>query len=232
MIETLYNNLVNHDADISCCEAYFAYINSNKSVHHSNKVFIFNSDQAVELLFSNKYILWSVWGKLYKKNLFNNIRFPANVFYGEDAAVTFKILLVIDSIVSINTPKYFYRQRTGSIIRSKYNSKTAAVLDSAEEMLEIIKKDYPHLIEPGSIGVLKANLNILSQIIFSINYKQLPEYKKALVIIQKNYKFIIKSKSFNRSEKIKVIAIKINIELYKLLQRINNWNKNKILFKN
>jgi glycosyltransferase involved in cell wall biosynthesis len=230
MVEVLYQAIKISNADISCCNYYLAYTNSNKVLNDTNETLIFNREQAIKQTLLNKYIFCSVWGKLFKKNLFDTVRFPLSISYGEDAAVMIDILSVIEHVASINIPKYYYRQRKGSLIHITYNSKIIEVLDTAKKLLKIAEYNYPNILKFAEAGLLRTNLDVLSRMIFNKYYTCMPEYIKILSELRKNFRFMIKSEVLSRNEKIKIIAVKINIRLYKFIQFINNQKKSKILF--
>lgn len=56
------------------------------------------------------------WDKVWKKRCFEEIRFPENRVY-EDIAITYKIFEAAGCVVSIETCKYHYLQRAGSLTR-------------------------------------------------------------------------------------------------------------------
>jgi len=230
MIEVLYKILSSNNADMSCCNFYTSYINSNISSDYDNQILIFNSVQAIKQMLLNKHISWSASGKLYKKALFDAIQFPIGVLYSEDAIISFKILTQTNRVVSVNVPKYYYRQRKGSIMHCGYNLKIMAHIDSAEKILIALQNNYQNIIELGNAGLLKANLNVLTQLVFSTAYTKIPEYKQIITLLRENCIFILKSGVFTRNEKIKIAAIKININLYKFLQLLSNRKKSKMLF--
>lgn len=58
------------------------------------------------------------WNKLYKKNLFNNVRFPEGLLL-EDQMVTCKLMYFAERVVAIDEPLYYYRRRLGSIMESE-----------------------------------------------------------------------------------------------------------------
>lgn len=62
-----------------------------------------------------KYIV--VWNKMYKKELFDNIKFEKGKLY-EDEYIHFKLFWICKIVAVINEPLYYYVQREGSIIQS------------------------------------------------------------------------------------------------------------------
>ena len=63
-------------------------------------------------LFNSALIV--AWGKIYRKEIISNFRFPVGRVT-EDAVFNLKILLASKSIVYINKASYIYRVRSGSI---------------------------------------------------------------------------------------------------------------------
>jgi glycosyltransferase involved in cell wall biosynthesis len=228
MIEVLYNNLVNNNADISCCGYAMVYTNSTKYLNNEKNL-VLDKEQAIKEIFVNKKLNTFFWGKLYKKHIFNKIRLPSGKHY-EDVFVIVDILLEAHICTVYPVSKYYYRQRKGSIVNSAYNPKIMNVIEAAERNLKIISSNYPDIIEFANASLLKANLDVLARMIVNMKHIRIPEYKKVLSTVRQNYKIMLKSDVLNWNKKIKVLAIKINIRLYKLLQLINDRKRNKMLF--
>ena len=70
-----------------------------------------------------------VWNKLYKKELFKDIRFPLGKIH-EDEFTTYKILYNSKKIVMTSKPLYYYLQRSNSIMGEKFNVKRLDVIRS------------------------------------------------------------------------------------------------------
>lgn len=66
----------------------------------------------------------STWAKLYKKSLFDQVRFPVGRVH-EDEYTTHKLFLRADKIVFLNKDYYLYRRRAGSVMTATYHSKQA-----------------------------------------------------------------------------------------------------------
>ncbi len=59
------------------------------------------------------------WGKLYRKECFNSIRYPEGILY-EDVSIWYKLLFSVDSIAIVNEALYYYYQRRDSIMNSNW----------------------------------------------------------------------------------------------------------------
>ena len=84
----------------------------------------------------------AVWGKLYKKSIWNSIRFPVGRAY-EDEAVFHRVMLQAKTVVSTRVPYYHYINREGSIVNSKKNLKyvkdKAIAFEERAKELQLLK---------------------------------------------------------------------------------------------
>ena len=224
MLEVLYHNLVKHDADISCCGYFYSYVNSNKPLNDKDEIIIFNNKQAIEQILLDKYKTMPTIApcKLYKRYIFNEIRYPFGKHH-EDEFVIVDVLSKAHIIVIDTTPKYYYRQRKGSIVRgADYHSNANDMLDALELRVKQVEENHMNLHDMAKTHFLIMNLGLLHRLIFIKDFKAMPEYNKIVSALRNNYKFIINSDIITNNEKIKLLAIKLNITLYKLLQSIND----------
>ena len=110
----------------------------------------------------------------------------------------------------------------------KNSKRIANEIESWEFVLNKIKLKYSTMYDMAKLSFFNVHLNIFNQIIHIEHYKQIPEYKKILKTIRKNYKFFMNSNDYNINGKISLTALKINVRLYKLFVLIVNFkNRNK-----
>ena len=113
-------------------------------INNDGSVSIFSRREVLEKMYSKENdfigILQSAQGKLYKKKLFNNIRYPLGKKY-EDAFTTYKLYLNSEKIVYTNIALYAYRIREGSILRSGYSLSNLDVLEMFEERINILENN-------------------------------------------------------------------------------------------
>ena len=114
-------NNVNNEADVS-------YISGIKAQYKILK----NYDTQV------KYTV--AWNKLYRKSLFEGIRYPNGRIY-EDEARTHRLLYKAKKIVYIKYPYYFYFQRKDSIVSSRISKKNLQLIDAYSDKLNFYRKN-------------------------------------------------------------------------------------------
>lgn len=123
MYTILYNNINETKSDIVWCD-YNIYIDKN-NIHKHN---LFSGKRVYEILppyaefaadLFNKYHLEAfVWNRLYKKEIFKNIRFPYKRKC-EDGFMVIAILKKAKRISVIPEALYFYRKRNDSLSSRK-----------------------------------------------------------------------------------------------------------------
>lgn len=140
-IKVLYEILKKENADISIC-TYNSFIDGSAPtpIHPSNqqKSFLWDSHETLIRLCKEETVgLIAAWGKLYKRQLFEYIRFPKGKLY-EDAYVNYKLYSQCEKICYTSTPLYYYRIRNGSIMA---NTKGLIYdLDAREERYVFLTK--------------------------------------------------------------------------------------------
>lgn len=124
-IECLYNALVSSNADISTCGHYRVdFDGSLKKIYHlsddPDTVIVTSGKDAVTNMFYGQLCSASSGSKLYKRKLFNNLRFPDYIM-GEDTYVVYHTFKKADVIAHTNKPLYYYVQHSASVTNSKAN---------------------------------------------------------------------------------------------------------------
>jgi len=140
-IERLYKLLKENNSDISICN----FIRTSKEYiqDDTSKVILyeFSNTEALEQLTGKYYIQMVVaWGKLYKRELFNGIKFPYGKLH-EDEFTTYKVLFKSDKIVFTTETLYYYWQREDSITGVGFNIKGRMdVIEAYRERIEFFTK--------------------------------------------------------------------------------------------
>ena len=124
-INKLVKISIETDAEVVCFRSVREYAKKKPSVNRRQKKyipdsFILKGDDIIKATCSGQ-IGFSVWNKLWKKQLFEGIKFPEGRNY-EDISTSYKALLKTDDVVCISDILYHYRARKGSIT-TVYNLK-------------------------------------------------------------------------------------------------------------
>lgn len=132
MYETLYNLAKEYDADVAECNAYVIKNDVKRPYNKKEKILAGDSLYALNRLVNNEWTA-VLWNKIYKKNVFSELRLPCGKIYS-DAFTTYKVFLSINKYVYTGDCKYFYLIREGSVMnQGKYYLK---MLESLEYQAE------------------------------------------------------------------------------------------------
>lgn len=199
------------DADILC----FNHNILKNGVFKKNKRFNFNKykkDNIFSLAIESIDLEPNPWGKLYKKNVFENIKYPNGLKF-EDFAIFYK--LFINSVVFfLDKPLYIYRLREGSIMRSfKYNT-----IHDKKIILESMRQDINKY---WSAQIASAYYNsyiyhmlfVTSNIIINNSDSPYHDLKYLISMVDKkicSYWNLITSKSLGIKEKLFLILLRVS----------------------
>lgn len=148
IIEALYRSIKKHKADIATSSFLQFEDGTNPRIIDMSQEDIkcLDAEGALENMLYQKDCTNTAWGKLYKKELFDDIRYPKGELY-EDLATTYKLFAKAKRIVIDSRKMYNYRQRYGSIVNNSFNLKHLKSLDFAKEQTEFIQENYPNIIK-------------------------------------------------------------------------------------
>ena len=145
-LECLYEGLSKYNADISMC-SYYRYVKEEQMNYYpileegcEDK--LLSRLETLQNYFNPEYgyniSLVVAWGKLIKKELFNQISFPNGMSY-EDSYTIYKLYFLTDNIVFINKHLYMYRVRPNSIMTQEWTKeKILAQVGHREERLALL----------------------------------------------------------------------------------------------
>lgn len=134
MLDKMYREIRKHNADLVICGIHRRYDDGGEfDFFCPIKDEILNGTEVAGLLYGlNGWSYISVWNKLYKKELFNEIKFPVGKIH-EDEFIIHKILNIASKIVTISYPAYIYIDRKDSIMNTKINIKRLDVIEALYE---------------------------------------------------------------------------------------------------
>ncbi|EGP5526537.1 glycosyltransferase family 2 protein [Enterococcus faecium] len=215
MYEFLYNNLIEEKADLSICGIYDVYEGKEPQAKTPGH-YVLTKDETVKMILEAKVISVHPVNKLYKKELFNHIRYPIGKIT-EDGAVMFHLLENVEKVVVDMTPKYYYYHRMNSITTSPYSEKDLSTIEAWEMNEKYIATNYPEYSDIAHTRVCWAYFIVLDKIMISHAEKKSTVTKQIVDFLRKNYTFILRSPYFTRNRKIAATILQLNVRLYKKL---------------
>ena len=132
MYEILLNLIKKYDADVSICNLYDV-IDGNEYIRNKeNGIREYSRLDILKEVLLDKNIQSYAWNKLYKKELFDEIKYPIGKKY-EDIGTTFYVFEKCNKIVVTSEPEYYYLKRSDSLVN---NVTESTVLDYTEIIIQ------------------------------------------------------------------------------------------------
>lgn len=132
MYEVLYNLLKQYNADVSICNFYTVSQGKISIKNADNGINEYNRIEILKEILLDKNIQSYAWNKLYKKELFDEIKYPIGKKY-EDIGTTFYVFEKCNKIVVTSEPEYYYLKRSDSLVN---NVTESTVLDYTEIIIQ------------------------------------------------------------------------------------------------
>lgn len=223
-IRHLMDMVLINGADIAIVGTQSFFDEKKMSKCFEYKYYEVDTVEAVRKMLLRDGIAHTACGKLYKSEIWQDIRFPQGLLY-EDYHTTFdafskahKVCIGVDKL-------YFYYQRPGSIMHYECNKRTASIVFATELVTPRIIKSWPEL-EIEALDLQTALcLKFLQTLYESDNKELVEEEREAIAIVKKNSKDILKSKKIGLKDKIKIVLLLINKKLFKRIYAIFDGNK-------
>ena len=130
-LEVLLNAALENGTDVNVC----GYIQTEDSLPMIREDQIFSMTLTPKAVYQEQTIGMTVaWGKLYKKECFQNLRFPVGKLH-EDEFTTYQILFKQKKISYVPAPFYAYYQNPESITKSSWKPGRMDVFEAYEEQI-------------------------------------------------------------------------------------------------
>lgn len=133
MVEALLDAIKEKDADISVCDMMYFYENGKTSGSSGGTFSVTNCQKFPQLITINN----SACNKMYKKELFADVKFPVGLNF-EDLATIPILLYNAKNVAKVNRPLYFYRQREGSIMHTA-SKRIFEIYDAIDRVKDYVK---------------------------------------------------------------------------------------------
>ncbi|MBO0992541.1 glycosyltransferase family 2 protein [Bacillus sp. SD088] len=197
MIRTLVNTASLYKADIVQSAFYYAYkdhlLSDSRFYSKDDAPTILTNKQLMAELVRNDKVKNFAWGKLYKRQLIQNIPFKKGVLF-EDVFWAHHVMQQVETYVMVHEPLCYYYQRENSIV-SNYTPKNLDILDGLKERHQFVEQYYPELQAESYKLILQTALihynllvmkgrkdkaDIRKKEIYAYIKENIPQFKKAV----------------------------------------------------
>ena len=144
MVEQLMNMIANSGADIASC-GYTGDV-SKLDTDLNEKYRVVTPEKALKCILIEKEMTTSASTKLFRRDLFENVRFPVGKIY-EDYATIYKVLHKAGRIAYNDEKKYYYRPNPVSITGGNFYKKQMQYFEISEQVKAFVSSEYPTYIK-------------------------------------------------------------------------------------
>ncbi len=212
-VDLLYNILIDAEADISMGKQFVRY--SDKTFNTGSGItYIVNPHDCFDKLLYGEDFDVSAWAKLYKRDLFRDIRYPKGRLF-EDSATTYKLIDKSKKIVLKSVPIYNYIIREDSITTNGFNEKKMELITSTQEMCDYIQNKCPDLKKGCKRRLMYAYLSTLTQL---VKCKETNRTYKDLLMkyIKENRKEILNDKRIPKRDRFALYLTRFGFNAFKV----------------
>lgn len=210
MLECLYKNILNENADIGACNYLYFFENDRKKDFATNvksevltgtEIFYYRKNE-------RNYGFWTVvWNKLMKRETVGKVRFRSGKYY-EDEFWANEIYQMNIKIVTIPDCLYYYRQHENSTMRQKKIARSLDIIEAFQERIYIYLKEQKY--SEQAYKVLVYSLEHLQESKSLITNE---DERKKYVQAEKRTKDIVnqlKKRKLSRIQKVSLVFLGIN----------------------
>lgn len=215
MYENLLATAVKYNTLIAACGR--VCFRDGEDVNKGKKRFVskqkvYSCEEAIQCALLGQHIDVAAWDKIYKREIFDNIRYPIGE-NNEDVAIFYKLFQKSEIISHTGTCEYYYRTRKGSISQTQYSKKLREDTYLHHKALkDFILKEHPKLLDDYY------KYHVLNVFYFLVNYLKSNNNRTDLEYstLLKEFK-LYKLYFYNNNlvtAKDKIIGILINLDIY------------------
>lgn len=125
---------------------------------------VWKGTQALQKSLEDHPLTYSVWAKLYTREIIGDTRFQEGIRVNEDSLFVFRLLCKQPCFAGINRVVYFYRPNAASASRAAFSEKYFDIPKVADVKQQLILQQYPQLEAAARNMKLKAELSLLNNL--------------------------------------------------------------------
>ena len=146
MYEVLYNACIEYGVALSMCgrKVCSEIDGTIRSRFVMEQAVRLEAKEAIASLLSDDKCDSASWDKLYRRELFSDIRYPAGILF-DDLNVTVRLFHCAGEICHVGQALYVYVKRNGSITDAPFHNKSLEAVTQAELVKEFVVMNYPDL---------------------------------------------------------------------------------------
>lgn len=182
------------------------------------------TEEALRRMLLNRGFGHQAWGKLYRRGLWETLRFPPGLLY-EDYAVIYDVMLGAGTVAAVTDALYFYRMQEGSIMHARITERNLTLLDTSARVTRMLSEAYPALREAAVRLQVVTYMRFLSDML-ETGYRLFPEVQKRIIgTVREHRKEFLRSGEVRRVDKMKLRALLAGKRIFYFMYRASDAKK-------
>ena len=215
LVETLMSITEKYNADMSVSPSQI-FSSANTGDEKKYLTGCISSHDAIENLLYQKNIFHTgPFGKIYRKDIFDGIRFPVGLIY-EDLGTVYRNFLKCSKIAFTSEKLYYYRIREGSTMRQSYSPKMLSCIPVSRQLYEDISTRYPSLKAAAASRAFSANRNVY----FMLPYDRKEERLKVWAEMKKYRKTVLFDPHARKRERLAVLVSYMGSGIFHMFSKL------------
>lgn len=199
-LQTLRDLVLDNSADISICNCLLTNEENITKEEITPNIELLSKEESLSKIYTDKYAnMVVIYGKLYKKDIFKNLKFPIGKIY-EDEYMIHKILFEADKVVYTDATLLYCKNTENTSKSNKFDEKHLHFIEAIEDRLSFclkhdlsflipkVEDQYAYELMYNFYNVKSSNIKYKKQIckeiklkLFNIDSKHLTTKRKILI---------------------------------------------------
>ena len=218
MLDTMQNRMQQHYADVAICGVESVYEDASKIVHHTLTDAVLSQEDMVDKLSTQAWYYIIACNKLYRKKIFEELRYPEGYIH-EDAAIIHRIIGLCKCVVTVEQPFYNYRQTGNSIMRRELNIQRTDNLSALADRVQ-----YAFTKKWSRVFSITAERYVHAFFDYYFRFPRTKENEKYFRrmddSLKKTLPYILKSSTVSIRHKIYLSVIRLNPKIYSAMKQL------------
>lgn len=216
MYEVLYNDIKKYNAGLSICNRYYEFEDGRRVERYrqNGETNVYSGKEAIIEMNNYSSFDMSAWDKLYKRELFEKIRFPEGKL-SEDFFVMYKLLDMAQIVTFNPTHLYIYVQRNNSISRNKKINWD--FIEASKDQMDYIIEKYPEIEDIARTAYSSANMTVYNFHLKNHVKCEKQKRKELQNIVNDNLDYVLNNYRLAKIKKLQAWLFVHNIIAYNIL---------------
>ncbi len=221
MLSVLLSLTETTGAEVAICGIRNCYESGQTEQSSADETFLCDGVEGLRLTLEGKKLPGSVCTKLISRPLAQSLFFRVGKTY-EDAFYTPDLFLKTPKIAATTRSYYNYWHRADSITTKPFSEKSMDAVSAYEYTLEQVLQHCPALEDVARFRLCWAYFVTLDRLMVTPGYRKNPYFKPVVSYLRRHRNTVLHSPYFRKSRKLAMVALSVNVGLYRLLSLAND----------